>query len=219
LKSAVSPLDIVRYQCKRFDSECDLLRGSAMRYSADHVEATRVRVLAAAARAFREHGFSGLGVEGLAKAAGLTTGAFYNHFGSKAGAFAAVVSTGIERVKSGVDHVRNKYGGQWLAVFAAHYLGSNHRSDVGGGCIMPSLSSDVARSDEATKAAYQATMLEIAAAIADGMPDAADRTEAWPILAQLVGGVALSRAMRDPGVADEIANSVLASIASRPGQV
>ena len=40
-------------------------------------EKTRKRMLEAAGKSFREHGFDGVGVDGIASAAGATSGAFY----------------------------------------------------------------------------------------------------------------------------------------------
>src|SRR5271155_4936714 len=104
-----------------------------MRYNSEHAEATRARILEACARQFRLHGFGGIGVEGLSRAAGVTTGAFYNHFGSKAAAFAKVVRSGVDRLRAGVEHFRRGYGERWLAAFADYYLGADHRRDVAGG--------------------------------------------------------------------------------------
>jgi AcrR family transcriptional regulator len=58
-------------------------------------EQTRQRILEAAGRSFRKGGFGGIGVDGLAKEAGLTSGAFYVHFGSKAEAFRESVQQGM----------------------------------------------------------------------------------------------------------------------------
>jgi TetR/AcrR family transcriptional regulator, transcriptional repressor for nem operon len=47
----------------------------------------RDRLVEAAGRGFRAGGFGVAGVDALAKGAGLTSGAFYAHFDSKAEAF------------------------------------------------------------------------------------------------------------------------------------
>lgn len=54
-------------------------------------EETRQRVLEAAAAVFAEQGFEGARVAQIAKAAGLSVGAIYNHWQSKAELLAAVV--------------------------------------------------------------------------------------------------------------------------------
>jgi len=54
-------------------------------------EETRARVLDAAAAVFAEQGFEGARVAAIAKRAGLSVGAIYNHWDSKAELLAAVV--------------------------------------------------------------------------------------------------------------------------------
>src|SRR5690348_8574700 len=46
-------------------------------------EETRARILRAAARAIRKHGYEGVGVADVMKEAGLTHGGFYAHFKSR----------------------------------------------------------------------------------------------------------------------------------------
>jgi AcrR family transcriptional regulator len=186
-----------------------------MRYDTRHAEATRTRILEACARQFRERGFGGVGVEALAHAANVTSGAFYNHFGSKAGAFAAVVKVGVERLGLGVEHFRVGRGPGWLPAFIAYYLGREHRADVAGSCLLPSLSGDVSRADAATREAYETELLAVAARIAEGLPGEPGRDAAWPILAALAGGVLLSRAVADPALSQEIADAVRKALQAR----
>lgn len=188
-----------------------------MRLRPEQSEEIRRRVLDAAGREFRRHGFGGVGVDGLAKAAGVTSGAFYGHFRSKAEAFRTVVVAGIARLRLAVEHFRGHFGAAWFDAFAAYYLGLEHRKDVAGGCAVPSLSAEVSRAGEATRADYEAELMRVAAALAEGL-DIEDRKEAWPLIAQLAGGVLLSRAVKSEALAQEIADSVLAAIRARTGQ-
>src|ERR1700761_3630260 len=54
-----------------------------MRYSTEHNEETRDRILAEASRLFRDKGIAAVGLAAVMKAAGLTVGTFYTHFASK----------------------------------------------------------------------------------------------------------------------------------------
>src|SRR5260370_2199180 len=54
-----------------------------MRVSREKSAETRERILDVAATLFREKGFDGIGLADIMKAAGLTHGRFYKHFGSK----------------------------------------------------------------------------------------------------------------------------------------
>jgi TetR/AcrR family transcriptional regulator, transcriptional repressor for nem operon len=185
---------------------------AALRYSPEQAQAARRRVLDAAGRAFRVHGFGGVGVDGLAQAAGLTSGAFYAHFRSKAAAFRAVVAAGIERLRLGVEGFKSRYGDEWFDAFAAYYLGSAHRGDVAGGCAVPSLSAEVARADEGVRAEYETELKRVAEEVAAGLGGGLPRQAAWPLIAQLAGGVLLARAVADKALAEEIAAATLTSL-------
>mgnify|MGYP003580692064 CR=1 FL=1 len=54
-----------------------------MRISREKALENREKVVAAAAKLFRERGLAGVGIDALAEAAGLAHGAVYSHFGSK----------------------------------------------------------------------------------------------------------------------------------------
>jgi TetR/AcrR family transcriptional repressor of nem operon len=54
-----------------------------MRYSPEHKEETRARLLKTTGSLVKKKGFAATGVDGLMAAAELTSGAFYSHFRSK----------------------------------------------------------------------------------------------------------------------------------------
>jgi AcrR family transcriptional regulator len=61
------------------------------RTQADRTAATRAALVAAARQLFAEHGYSDVGTERVAQAAGVTRGALYHQFADKADLFAAVL--------------------------------------------------------------------------------------------------------------------------------
>src|ERR1700754_2413421 len=81
-----------------------------MRYEKDHKEQTRQRIVETAARRFREHGIEAEGVKSLMSAAGLTNGAFYNHFASKEDlareAITAAANDRVARLRYWIDWAR-----------------------------------------------------------------------------------------------------------------
>ncbi len=60
------------------------------RTQAERRESTRGALVAAAHRLFAERGYADVGTEEIVRAAGLTRGALYHHFGGKEGLFTAV---------------------------------------------------------------------------------------------------------------------------------
>lgn len=183
-------------------------------------EETRQRMLAAASRGFRSHGFAGIGVDGIAKAAGATSGAFYAHFGSKDGAFGAALDIGLDDVLENLAKFRKDAGSQWIQAFADYYLGRAHRDDLAGGCAMTTLSPEVARAAPETHAAYEAKMTKIADLIADGLAGGSRderRARAWAVLGVLIGGLTIARAVRTPEVAEQIASSIRSAAVKAAG--
>ncbi len=178
-------------------------------------EKTRQKMLQAAGRSFRRNGYAGIGVDGIAQAAGVTSGAFYAHFGSKDGAFTAALEQGLDEVIDAIPVFRTEHGSQWVIAFAAYYLGLDHRNDLESGCAMTTLSPEVARSEIGVHLTYEKKMRVIADLIADGLEKSVDLHEpdnrharAWAMLATLIGGLTVSRAVADLDLANMIAASV-----------
>jgi AcrR family transcriptional regulator len=181
-----------------------------MRYSAEQQEETRRRILAAVERGFRKAGFGGIGVDGLAKSAGLTSGAFYSNFHSKAEAFQAALELGLSDVRAGVESFRDKHGGRWVEEFAEFYFAKFVACDLADGCSLPSLSGDAARGDAKTRAVFEKEYLAVVDAIADGLPGKGQSrvSRAIVVTALLAGGVTLARAMKNKAMRDRVASTV-----------
>jgi AcrR family transcriptional regulator len=181
-----------------------------MRYSAEHKEETRRRILAAVGRGFRKAGFGGIGVDGLAKFADLTSGAFYSNFRSKAEAFQAALRLGLADVRVGVETYREQHGGRWIEAFADFYFTQFVTCDLSDGCSLPALSGDAARGDAKTRAVFEKEYLTVVDTIAEGLPGKGDSrtSRAIVVTALLAGGVTLARAMKDKAMRDRVARAV-----------
>ncbi len=76
-------------------------------------DATRARVLESANSAFAEHGYSEVGLESIAIAAGVTRGAIYNHFRNKRELFAEVVDGVHAGVAARIDEATRTIEDPW----------------------------------------------------------------------------------------------------------
>ncbi len=173
-------------------------------------EKTHKRILDVAGESFKKCGYAGIGVDGIAKEAGVTSGAFYAHFGSKSGAFLAALEAGLNEVIETIPLYQNKHGEAWVAEFADYYLGTTHREDLAGGCAMTTLSPEVARSGEALRAVYEKKMTKIVDLMAAGLKGGTQqerRARAWSVLGILIGGLNVSRAMHQASGAKEVATA------------
>lgn len=176
---------------------------------------TRQRIVDAAGRSFRKGGFGGIGVDGLAKEAGVTSGAFYVHFDSKTSAFTAAVSRGMAELKDGVLHFQSQHGKQWWPEFVRFYLGYKRTCDLSDSCTLQSLSPEVGRADAAAREAFEAGLREVAAALVGGpaSPRAPrDLDAACVALSTLIGAVTLGRAVGSARLSQQIAESAEAAL-------
>ncbi len=174
-------------------------------------EATKAKLLESSGRAFRREGYAGIGVDSIAKDAGVTSGAFYAHLKSKNDAFRAALVAGLEEVLAALPAYRETHGDQWPAAFADYYLGLDHRLDLEGGCAMTSLTPDVVRADPEVQSEYAVLMGRIVKEIARNLPNDAppheQETKAWAFLSALIGGLTLARAVGTGPAADDIERS------------
>ena len=169
-----------------------------MRYPADQKTRARDALLRAGTRSLKTSGFNGVGVDGLAAAAGVTSGAFYSNFANKEAMLEAVIDAGLgEPFLSDTDSATRAEARARLIGFVKEYISTDHSLDAAEGCVMPALSADVSRAEPPVKDAYQRKMtalIDRIAGLLDG--EQSDRQRrAWSIVALMVGSIAISRAM------------------------
>jgi TetR/AcrR family transcriptional repressor of nem operon len=169
-----------------------------MRYPPDQKAKAREAILEAGAHSLRTNGFNGIGVDGLAAAAGVTSGAFYSNFPNKEALLEGVIEACLGKPFidfPGSVAERRELLRKWLI----EYISAYHRENPAVGCVMPTLSADVARASPAVREAYKRKMTELIhkmSAVLDGAE--ADRERrAWGIVAMMVGVIGISRAMPD----------------------
>ena len=171
-----------------------------MRYSKDHKDTSRQRLIELSGSHAKKHGFNASGMASLAASAGVTTGALYKHFDGKADLFAALIKAELERTANmydGFDPADDARAAKSLA----GYLSLQHVRHPEQGCPLPSLTPEIARADDGAQTAYQAGLLEIHAKL---RRLTATSEDAWALMAQNVGAVMLARAIPDEKLQQEI---------------
>lgn len=192
-----------------------------MRYSPGHRQHTRQKVVNEAAQAIRQYGPDRMGVADLMARAGLTHGGFYAHFKSKDDLVAeAITQMFDDRFEAFTKCMANPSPKQGLATYIERYLGAKHRERREVGCPLPALSGDVARMPAAARKRFEAGFRRLADAIADVLATLKrpnPNTLAVSVLAEMVGALAVSRAIPDPEIAEHILRASRDGIKARLG--
>lgn len=179
-----------------------------MRYSNEHKAETRRRVLKEAAQEIRAKGPEGVAVAGVMARAGLTHGGFYAHFESKDAMIADAIGTMFDDARERSDAIeQNADPRAALRAYVDFYLSPAHRDRRERGCPLPTLSGDLARSGGAQRERFGKGVEALTARLAKalgGIGVTDPHAEGSAMLAQMVGAVALARAVADPIQSDAI---------------
>jgi TetR/AcrR family transcriptional repressor of nem operon len=182
-----------------------------MGYSRAQKARTHKRIVAIAAKRFREKGLAGFGIAELMKEAGLTVGGFYKHFDSRDHLVAEAVSSAFGGWKRRVDAAAS--GGPRVSYekLIDDYLNQSHRDNPGTGCAFSALAPEIARSDNRTRALASEQVRNDIQLIAALLPEKDKRTarsRAILTFSALVGAMALARAVSDEALSREILKTV-----------
>lgn len=186
-----------------------------MRVSKEKAAENRGRILDEAARLFRERGLSGVGVDALSEAAGLTHGGLYSQFGSKERliheALAHALAHGaLARLPEAAEAAPRER----LTALVTAYLSPEHRDRVGRGCTLAALGCEMPRQGPGVRQVFTEGIrkrMELLASLLPGRRRAAREDRALATLATMVGALILSRAVSD----EALSNRILSASAAR----
>jgi len=176
-----------------------------MRYSEDHKQATRERILEVAGRRFKQDGIDGSGLATVMSDAGLTNGAFYGHFGSKEDLVANVLADQLRAQRESFEDEPSDRAG--LEAFVRSYLSPEHRDQLADGCPSAALLDEVARRPAGTRDVFTNEVMGVIDDIAARLrpTDAEDaRADALTVFGLMVGTLQLARALTDRQLSDQL---------------
>ncbi|WNO08444.1 TetR/AcrR family transcriptional regulator [Teredinibacter sp. KSP-S5-2] len=171
-----------------------------MPYTKTHKNKTRERILDSSFRLFAIKGFKGVTIDDLMNNCGLTRGAFYAHFTSKAELYREALkfrasSTKLASLKPG--GISNK---QWLSLLLDKYLSMEHvKGENSLSCPLAFLATDINMQNKALKTAYADTyhgmntaIMEYASSYTD-----CDEHDILSVTAMMIGTVAIARTLQN----------------------
>ena len=186
-----------------------------MPYAEGHRDETRGRIVDSARRLFNRHGFDNVSLDGIMAGAGLTRGGFYSYFESKSELYAEVLGCFFTD-----PEWKNCWEGVEIDLKSAEvapqviraYLSSQHYEDVENSCPMVALPTDVSRSGQKAKRAFEtvfAAMVNLLErSLRKDMRDA--HAIAQALAALCVGGMVVARAMDNRRSADNLRDACMA---------
>ncbi|MGA2809880.1 MAG: TetR/AcrR family transcriptional regulator [Candidatus Acidiferrum sp.] len=185
-----------------------------MPYAAGHGHEVRKKIVASARRLFNRHGFADVSITQIMAGAGLTHGGFYAYFKSKSDLYGEVLSCfftdpewkscweGVD-----VDLASSDVGSQIVRA----YLSRQHFEEVENSCPMVALPSDVARSGESAKQAFETVFQAMVSVLERSATRSHPRRRAMAqaTAALCVGGMVVARAMLNRAQADDLRQSCM----------
>jgi TetR/AcrR family transcriptional regulator, transcriptional repressor for nem operon len=189
---------------------------TAMRHSKEDKAASHDRIVTVAAARIRESGTEQPGVAEIMRAAGLTHGGFYKHFGSRDELIAEAVERALTDSESRVPEL-TAGAEDPLAAFADAYLSVAHRDDPATGCGVVALGADMPRVGGPAQEAYRAQVERYLAHLQQllGDDDEATRSRATVTLSAMVGAVMTARALGPTPRSEEILRVVREAVRER----
>jgi AcrR family transcriptional regulator len=174
-----------------------------MRYEKGHKDTSRRRIMEVAAERFRDDGIAATGLAGIMSDAGLTNGAFYPHFQSKAELVRESVGAALDDQATRLQEILAS--GDLDAAIAA-YLSAGHRDNPAKGCVSAALLPEIARQPLETRRVFTERFLAQARAVAAALPPRTKDPEsvALSIIASLIGTLELARAAKGTALSDRI---------------
>ena len=186
-----------------------------MKVSKEKMAEHREKIIASAAKRFRERGFEGIGVAELMKEAGLTHGGFYGHFASKEELVELALARAMRDSTAKWEKVMAEAQGDPLQALAEFYLSLRHCKNPGTGCLFPSLGGEIARQPTGVRSAVTDGLqrfLSLLGRAIRGKTEKTRRRKAIAAYASMIGGMVLARSTKDPALSAEILEAVAESL-------
>jgi TetR/AcrR family transcriptional regulator, transcriptional repressor for nem operon len=172
-----------------------------MRYSREHKQRTRERIVQAAARRFRAWGGAGSGITTLMNELHLTHGGFYRHFASKEALFEEALRASVIEMGDRITAVAEAAPrGAELGAIVDAYLSERHCEHPERGCPLAALAGDIVRLPPAARTACHGILMSYAQRMARYLPGATrDQRERRAVIlfSSMAGTLGFARTLGD----------------------
>lgn len=185
-----------------------------MPYPLRHRTEVRGKIIDSARRLFNRQGFDATSVSQIMRGAGLTHGGFYGYFTSKSELYVEVMNCFFTD-----PDWKNRWEGVQVDLSATSagaqivdaYLSRQHFEDAENSCPMVALPTDVARSGERPRRAFETAFRAMVSVLERSVAGHSENREARaPAIAALcIGGMVVARALANRAHADALRRACL----------
>ncbi|MFO1085243.1 MAG: TetR/AcrR family transcriptional regulator [Reyranellaceae bacterium] len=174
-----------------------------VRYEKGRKNASRRRIMEVAAERFRSEGIAASGLAGIMSDAGLTNGAFYPHFDSKAELVRECLASALE---DQFHRLQDIFAAGGLEAALERYLSAEHRDNPRSGCVAAALLPEIARQPAETRSLFAARFLAMVQQMASSLPPQTREPEgvALGVYATLIGALQLARATQGTALSGRV---------------
>ena len=181
-----------------------------MGWKKEHKAQSREKIIDSAAWLFTRHGFDSVSIDQVMQHAGLTRGAFYAHFKNKAELYQHAILAGAKQAKLLMEAADE----HTPAAMAEHYLRIGDENHADNFCPLAFFVTDMVQREKPIQETYTMAF-EGYVNILEGMGLAADKARQTAVL--MIGGLAISRAITDEGLKEEVIQACMAGVMENSG--
>jgi AcrR family transcriptional regulator len=175
-----------------------------VRYPREQKLESRQKLVRASGSHAKGKGFAGSGVDALAAAAGVTSGAFYKHFGGKEQLLAAIVETELATTTERFAAIDGEHVLQAIDA----YLSLGHVRHPEAGCVLPTLAPEIARASSETRETFERALGELNRVLTEKLGDAA---RASALVSLAAGAVMIARGLATDAAKREVLHAARAA--------
>lgn len=173
---------------------------------------SKERLLNVASRLFKKNGYSATGIDQIMLEAGLTAGAFYAHFKSKADLLDQCIEHSFQYTFQHLfKDTAQLRGEEKIQTILNRYVSKSHRDLPEKGCILPALAAELYRGSKKSKEIINQYLNKWAEILGSEFSEPISAEEkkqkALKLISQAVGVILLSRMVKETELSNSLINS------------
>lgn len=176
-----------------------------MPYSQEHKQRSREKILVSASRLFPRLGYEAVSIDTLMDDAGLTRGAFYNHFRNKEEVYSEAIAYAALRSPINIEKNSATSLNSWFDNTIGRYLSREHVDQEPSPCPLAFLVTDIGQREGAIRNTYTRVFKNLNKLFSRRLREQKLRQETiMSVSAMMIGAVAIARALDDKKTADQL---------------